>query len=72
MNDVPQLSTRRMTFTLPLINAGSRVWILASGADKREIVSSCLTRPDPDRWPINRVHPHEGELVWWLDEAAAP
>jgi 6-phosphogluconolactonase len=82
MNEVPSLGTRRMTFTYPLINAARRVWILATGRAKREIVTQCLRARAPAaseaggaalrrRWPVVGVRPHAGELVWWLDEAAA-
>lgn len=75
MNDVPQLNTRRMTFTYRLINAAQRVWILAAGADKREIVRRCLSAGlEPEhraQWPVLGVRPSNGELVWWLDQAAA-
>ena len=74
MNEVPQLSTRRMTFTYPVINSARHVWILATGADKQEILKSVFGGAgDPtaaDRWPILGVRPTHGELVWWLDEAA--
>lgn len=75
MNEVAQLKTRRMTFTYPLINAARRVWILVSGADKHEIVSRCIAAHEgasiDRRWPILGVRPEQGELVWWIDEAAA-
>jgi 6-phosphogluconolactonase len=76
MNEVPQLGTRRMTFTYPLLNAARRVWVLIAGADKKEMVSKCLAAADEPgaakRWPILGVRPRAGELVWWLDEAARP
>jgi 6-phosphogluconolactonase len=75
MNDVPQLGTRRMTFTYPLINAARRVWILVTGAGKRQIVAQCLAARISDgaakRWPVLGVRPAAGEFIWWLDEAAA-
>lgn len=73
MNEVPKLGAKRMTFTYPLLNAARRVWILAAGADKREIVAACRAAGDDEetrrRWPITGVRP-AGELVWWLDRAA--
>ncbi|MGH7860004.1 MAG: 6-phosphogluconolactonase [Candidatus Binatia bacterium] len=73
MNPVPKLDTRRMTFTYPLINAARRVWIVVSGADKRPVLSKCLRgEGDYPDLPILGVDPRGGELVWWLDEAAAP
>lgn len=79
MNEVPQQNTRRMTFTYPLLNAADRVWVLVTGVEKREIAARCLARRTPgDRaaptdpsYPILGVEPTEGELVWWLDRAAA-
>jgi 6-phosphogluconolactonase len=73
MNEVPQKNARRMTFTYPLINAADRVWVLISGADKRDIVARChAARASGERpYPILRVVPTDGELVWWLDQAAA-
>jgi len=73
MNEVPQKNTRRMTFTYPLINAADRVWVLISGAAKRDIVTRLReTRAQDDAsFPILRVDPSQGELVWWLDAAAA-
>ena len=72
MNEVPQKKTRRMTFTYPLINAADRVWILVADADKRDIVARCReARARGERpFPVLRVAP-EGELIWWLDEAAS-
>lgn len=76
MNEVPQKHTRRMTFTYPLLNAADRVWVLIAGGEKRDIVARCLAarargeRPVPT-YPILGVEPTDGELVWWLDRAAA-
>jgi 6-phosphogluconolactonase len=75
MNLVPQMKTRRMTFTYPLINAARHVWVLVPGADKRERVKECLdalaAQPSGRPYPIVGVQPTHGELVWWLDEGSA-
>jgi 6-phosphogluconolactonase len=74
MNEVPQKQTSRMTLTFPVINRARRVWILATGAEKEEIVATCLGAARDDqtlhRWPITGVHP-DGELIWWLDQGSA-
>ena len=74
MNEVPQKKTRRMTFTFPLLNAADRVWALIAGKDKRPKVAECLAARERGEhpYPILRVEPTEGDLVWWLDEAAKP
>jgi 6-phosphogluconolactonase len=75
MNEVPQMKTRRMTFTYPLINAARRVWVLVPGTDKRDRVKECLdalAKPTGERpYPIVGVQPTHGELIWWLDEGSA-
>ena len=73
MNEVPQKNPRRMTFTYPLINAADRVWVLISGSEKRDMVARCRAARalGEHPYPILRVVPTDGELVWWLDQAAA-
>jgi len=74
MNDVPQLDTRRMTLTYPALNAARRVWLLVTGARKQDLVAELLrdaASTDHVRYPIQGVAPTAGELVWWLDRAAA-
>jgi 6-phosphogluconolactonase len=74
-NEVPQLNTRRMTLTYPVLNAAQRVWILATGIGKRHIVADCLRshtpQTDRERWPVLGVQPASGNLIWWLDRDAA-
>ncbi len=73
MNDVPQHHTTRMTLTYPILNAAERVWVLIAGAGKAAMVAECLAaaaRHETPR-PILGVRPTAGELVWFLDKAAA-
>lgn len=76
MNDVPALATNRMTLTYPVLNAARRVWILAAGEDKRDVVERCLASYGREgayqELPVVGVRPYAGELVWWLDRRAAP
>ena len=60
MNENP----KRMTITLPLINAAKRVWILAAGPEKKAILERVMGKPGD--LPIQRVQPTNGELVWWV------
>jgi 6-phosphogluconolactonase len=67
---VPPLA--RLTLTLPAINAAARVWFLVTGGEKAEAVRRTLRGPrQPARWPAQAVQPPRGEVVWWVDEAAA-
>ncbi len=70
-NPVPQLQTTRLTFTYPLINEARRVLFLVSGAGKAATLREVLTGPyDPQRLPSQGVHPHDGQLIWLVDQAA--
>ncbi len=71
-NFVPKLDTWRITLTMPVLCAATRVWIFAVGARKVEILRGVLGEVHaPERWPVQGVSPSPGALVWWLDEAAA-
>jgi 6-phosphogluconolactonase len=69
MTAEPHLGVRRMTITLPVINAAKKVWILAAGAEKADMVARVKGLEGP--LPIQRVRPTSGELRWWLDAPAA-
>jgi 6-phosphogluconolactonase len=62
----------RVTLTYPAVNAAKRVEFLVFGAGKRKRVRQVLSGAlDPLRIPAQGVRPSEGEMVWWVDEAAA-
>lgn len=62
----------RVSFTLPLLNAGTDVVFLVSGEEKAEAVARAFgrVRPGPDA-PASLVRPESGSLRVLLDEAAA-
>lgn len=67
--------SRRMTFTLPLINSARRVQFLVTGARKAWIVRQILG-PPPEEAPVvplpaARVRPLYGTTEWLLDREAA-
>lgn len=71
-NEVPQLATRRLTMTEPILNAARRIAFLVSGADKAETLRKVMEGPrDADRLPAQRISPGSGELVWMMDRDAA-
>jgi 6-phosphogluconolactonase len=59
----------RLTMTLPVINAAARVFVLVSGGEKSKVVKSVLV--EKKLVPAGMVSPEEGELWWFVDEAAA-
>ncbi len=79
VNEVPQLGTRRMTLTFPLLNAARRVQFLVTGRGKAAIVQDILGRDilggESGRagltYPAARVLPASGQLDWLLDREAA-
>ena len=63
---------RRVTLTFDGINAARHVWFLAVGPGKATRVQDVLLRDkDIEQWPAQGVDPVSGELVWFLDRAAA-
>jgi 6-phosphogluconolactonase len=71
-NHVPQLNTDRLTLTRPILNRGRVVLFLVVGADKAErLAEVCAGPADPKRLPAQSIRPPEGELIWFVDSAAA-
>ena len=71
-NDVPQLTTRRLTLTYPVLNAAGCVLFLVTGAGKAKVLREVRQGPhDPRRLPSQTVDPQGGRLLWFVDRAAA-
>lgn len=63
---------RRLTFTVPLINAARVVLFLTCGAGKASTVRAVLEgSAQPSRLPAQLIKPRDGRLLWFLDRAAA-
>ena len=69
---VEELQAHRITLTAPLINQAHVVAFLVYGSDKSAAVQSVIngTR-NVEEYPAQLIAPTEGELHWFLDEAAA-
>jgi 6-phosphogluconolactonase len=62
----------RLSFTPPVLNNAERVMFLAAGQKKAEAVRDIVDGPrDPDHFPAQIVAPTAGEVMWFLDRAAA-
>ncbi|PYU22613.1 MAG: 6-phosphogluconolactonase [Acidobacteria bacterium] len=68
---VPKLGTRRMTLTLPVLEAARRVVFLVAGAEKAFILHEVLCERRDPPLPAQMVKPREGERLFLVDEAAA-
>jgi 6-phosphogluconolactonase len=70
--EAPVEPTRRLSLTLPVLNAADNVSFLVAGKDKAAALSRVLAGPvDLAECPAGAVRPSKGRLIWWLDEAAA-
>jgi 6-phosphogluconolactonase len=71
-NEIPQMSTWRLTLTWPVINHARSVFFLIAGADKASRVHEVFMGPrDPERLPSQLIWPSSGILTLFLDKAAA-
>lgn len=73
ITDSPKPPPERITFTLPVINSASNVTIVVTGANKAEAVHLAIDEAGPEcpKLPARMVQPTDGDLVWFLDVAAA-
>ncbi len=69
---VQKLDSWRVTITYPLIERAREIMLLVAGATKAEVIARVITAaPEAADYPVARVRAPAGELVWWLDRAAA-
>src|SRR2546422_886723 len=68
VDDAPKPPPRRLTLTLPVLNAARTVLVMVAGASKREALARVLRR-DP-ALPASHVQPVDGELEFIVDQAA--
>ncbi|CAN8178953.1 unnamed protein product [Coccothraustes coccothraustes] len=72
LEDSPKPPPRRVTMTLPLLNAARAVLLTASGASKAPVLKRILEQPEePSPLPAARLRPRSGRLRWLLDREAA-
>jgi 6-phosphogluconolactonase len=69
-NWVEQHSTFRITLTYPVLNNGAYVMFLLTGSGKAEMVRKALKEPSAEL-PCQGIKPTNGQLMWYLDQAAA-
>lgn len=62
----------RITMTATLINQARHIAFLVFGETKTKAVSHVLeSGRDAEKYPAQLIHPENGDLQWFLDEAAA-
>ena len=69
--DAPKPPPERVTLTLPVINNARHVLFVAAGKGKQDILSEVLRSDHRPELPAELVSPFDGDLQWFIDEAAA-
>ena len=69
--DAPKPPRRRLTLTMPVLNAARQVIFLVSGENKARAVREVLQGTAPaDDYPAKLVHPGPDRLLWLVDAGA--
>ena len=62
----------RITLTAPIVNRARKVAFLTFGANKANALKEVLQgEKNVQQYPSQIIQPEEGEVHWWVDEAAA-
>ena len=70
-NHVEKLQTDRITLTFPVLNAAAEVMVVIAGKNKARVIQDIVNSPQESLYPIQRVHPKEGRLLWLVEQEAA-
>ncbi len=63
----------RITLTKTIVNKAARVAFLTYGNSKEHVLKKILLSAcNPDEYPAQVIKPANGELHWFVDDAAAP
>lgn len=69
---VEKLNTNRVSLTAPLINQANNVAFITFGENKAKALEKVFgTEKDYTNYPSQLINPVNGELQWFVDEAAA-
>lgn len=62
----------RLTMTWPALRHARHTYVLVSGGKAADALRHALAKPaNPTRYPAAGIRQAEGEVVWWVDVAAA-
>jgi len=67
---VAKLNSHRLSLSLPVLNNAANVWFLVTGGSKADAVKRVFSAFSD--LPAARVHPVDGNLVWYVTRDAAP
>jgi 6-phosphogluconolactonase len=61
-----------VTLTPVVFNSARIIVFMATGEKKAQTFAEVLSdRYNPERYPVQRIRPDHGTLIWLVDEAAA-
>jgi len=66
----PESGQKRVTITGPVINCAKQIVFLITGGGKADVLATVVDGSGT-QYPATHVQPKSGELVFFLDEAAA-
>lgn len=62
----------RITMTEPVLNQAHNIIFLVTGKSKAEVLHTIFNSPfQPEKYPAQLIKPVDGNLYWYMDEAAA-
>jgi len=67
---VAKLNSHRLSLSLAVLNNAANVWFLVTGASKADAVKKVFSASSD--LPAARVHPVNGNLIWYITQDAAP
>jgi 6-phosphogluconolactonase len=69
---LPAQDMYRITLTAPVVNNAACVIFMTTGTGKSLTLKSVIEGTfNPDKYPSQLIRPEDGELHWFVDEAAA-
>uniref|UniRef100_UPI00398F0F58 6-phosphogluconolactonase n=1 Tax=Pristiophorus japonicus TaxID=55135 RepID=UPI00398F0F58 len=71
ISDSPKPPAKRITMTLPLLNAAHCAMFVVTGESKAAALKDILEGHSANPLPAARIQPVNGEIIWFIDEAAA-